>query len=342
MSLSDSDELLSVRAAELYYDENLTQDEIGSKLHLTRWKVGRLLAQARQQGIVRIEIVHPRARRVLAERALQQRYGLKDAVVVSSAGVADDSELQRRVAQAAADFLTAMRPAPPTLGVSWGRTMHDVAASLPVGWARGVGVVQINGGLSLTPGGGNAAATAISIAQKAFGSAHVLPIPAILEHAETKRSIERDRAVGSVLDRASKASAYLFSAGVASDDSALVHSGYLTPGEVAVLVGKGAVGDLVGRFIGADGHPVDAELDARTVGLGLDALRAAETAIAVVSGNGKHDVARALVVNGLCSIMITDDHTADALLQQPAGVGSTRPAAGAKKGSNALIEEAMS
>jgi len=314
MSLSDADELLSVRAAELYYDEDLTQDQIGAKLHLTRWKVGRLLAQARAQGIVRIEIVHPRARRVLAERALQRRYRLTDAVVVSSAGVVDEAELQRRVAQAAADYLTAMRPAPPTLGVSWGRTMHDVAASLPIGWARGVGVVQINGGLSLTPGGGNAAATAISIAQKAFGSAHVLPIPAILEHAETKRSIERDRAVGSVLDRASKASTYLFSAGVASADSALVHSGYLTPEDVDVLVDKGAVGDVVGRFIGADGRPVDAELDSRTVGLGLAALHDAEIAIAVVAGEGKHAVAEALVVNGLCTVLITDDRTAGALL----------------------------
>lgn len=310
----DTDELLSVRAAEMYYDENLTQDEIGTALHLTRWKVGRLLAQARAQGIVRIEIVHPRARRVLVERDLRRRFGLRDVVVVSSAGVAGDAELQRRVAQAAADFLTALRPVPPTLGVSWGRTMSDVAACLPVGWARGVGVVQINGGLSLTPSGSPAAATAMTIAQKAAGSAHVLPIPAILEHVETKHGIERDRAVAGVLDRAAHASAYLFSAGEATDNSALVVSGYLAPEDVDVLVGKGAVGDVVGRFIGADGHPVDANLDARTVGLNIESLRNAETSIAVVSGEGKHAVTRALVTSGICTILITDDRTAAYLL----------------------------
>ena len=165
--MNSSDELLAVRAAELYYDEGRTQDEIGAALHITRWKVGRLLAQARSAGIVRIEIVHPRARRVLAEQAVKKRYGLKDIVVASSAGVSSPEELQRRVAQAAADYLTAMRPAPQTLGVSWGRTMHDVAACLPRGWARGVGVVQINGGLSLTKYGDTASATALVIAQKA-------------------------------------------------------------------------------------------------------------------------------------------------------------------------------
>jgi deoxyribonucleoside regulator len=330
MSPSDTDELLSVRASEMYYDENLTQDEIGTALHLTRWKVGRLLAQARAQGIVRIEIVHPRARRVLVERELRERFGLRDVVVVSSAGVADDAELQRRVAQAAADFLTALRPVPPTLGVSWGRTMSDVAACLPIGWARGVGVVQINGGLSLTPSGSAAAATAMTIAQKAAGSAHVLPIPAILEHVETKRGIERDRAVAGVLDRAAHASAYLFSAGVANENSALVVSGYLTPADVDALVAKGAVGDVVGRFIGADGKAVDAELDSRTVGLGMDALRRAETAIAVVAGEGKHPVARALVTSGICTVLVTDDQTASFLLGSDVAISSDAQSGEAK------------
>ena len=69
----DTDELLSIRAAELYYEENKTQDEIGSILRLTRWKVGRLLAQARASGFIRIEIVHPRARRLPIERRLRRR-----------------------------------------------------------------------------------------------------------------------------------------------------------------------------------------------------------------------------------------------------------------------------
>ena len=66
--MDEIDELLSIRAAELYYEENKTQDEIGQALRLTRWKVGRLLAQAKQRGFIRIEILHPRARRLPIER----------------------------------------------------------------------------------------------------------------------------------------------------------------------------------------------------------------------------------------------------------------------------------
>lgn len=313
-----TDELLSIRAAELYYEENKTQDEIGSILRLTRWKVGRLLAQAKANGFIRIEIVHPRARRLPVERRLREATGLTDAIVVSSVGVANDEELQSRTAQAAADYLTGLRPIPRTLGISWGRTLHDVSLHLKHGWAPGVDVVQINGGVSLNKRAGTAATTAVTIAGKAFGSATLLPSPAILERLVTKQAIESDRAVAAVLEQAAGASAYLYSAGQADENSALVDSGYLSPDDVAELVRKGAVGDIVGRYIDKFGNIVDAALDERTLGIQLEQLRAAKLAIAVISGSAKHAVARAVVGSGLCTVLVTDEDTARALLGEEA------------------------
>jgi len=309
----DDDELLSVRVAELYYDENKTQDEVGALLKISRWKVGRLLTQARERGIVRIEIVHPRARRLSVERALCERFGLGDAVVVPAPERESDGLAQ--VAQAAADYLTALRPVPRTLGVSWGRTLNEIADRLAPGWATGVTVVQINGGVSLNRRPGTAATMAVTIAQRGNGHAVLLPSPAILERLETKQAIEADRTVADVLSRAAAASAYLYSAGVADQSSVLVDSGYLRPDDVAELVRKGAVGDVVGRYIDANGNIVDPSLNERTVGLGLDELRAAKTAIFVVAGAGKHDVARAVVTSGLCTVIVTDERTAQALLE---------------------------
>jgi deoxyribonucleoside regulator len=310
----ETDELLSIRAAELYYEENKTQDEIGSLLSLTRWKVGRLLAQAKASGFIRIEIVHPRARRLPVERRLKDATGLTDAIVVSAAGVSGDDELQSRTAQAAADYLASLRPIPRTLGISWGRTLHDVSLHLKQDWAPGVNVVQINGGVSLNTRAGTAANTAVTIAHKASGAATLLPSPAILQRLETKQAIESDRAVAAVLEAAASASAYLFSAGQADEHSALVDSGYLTPDQIAELVQKGAVGDIVGRYIDSAGNIVDDALDERTIGIDLEQLRAAKTAIAVISGSSKHAVARAIVGSGLCSVLVTDEDTARAIL----------------------------
>ncbi|WP_208321960.1 sugar-binding transcriptional regulator [Paramicrobacterium chengjingii] len=308
------DELLSIRAAELYYDEDKTQDEVGAILGLTRWKVGRLLASARENGYIRIEIVHPRARKLSLERQLRTRHGLTDAVVVPVAGARSESELRERVAQGAADYLAALRPVPRTLGISWGRTLHDVASVLNEQWAVGVNVVQVNGGVSVNQRAGTAAATAVEIARKASGEATLLPSPAILERVETKVSIENDRTVAGVLDQAAEATAYLFSAGPADHSSAHIQSGYLHTGEMDELVRRGAVGDVWGRYINAEGMIVDPALDHRTLGLGLTSLRNADTAILVVSGESKHAVTRAIVQGGLCTALVTDEATAVDLL----------------------------
>jgi len=309
-----TDELLAVRVAELYYDERKTQDEIGALLGISRWKASRLLAEARERGIVRIEIVHPRARRLGLERALRERFGLQEAVVVPSPD--DESALLGRVAQAAADYLTALRPVPRTLGVSWGRTLTEVADRLPNGWASGVNVVQVNGGVSLNRRPGTAAQLASTIAHRASGRVVLLPSPAILERLETKRAIEADRTVAEVLELARSASAYLFSAGPVDASSVHVESGYLRPEEVLELARKGAVGDVLGRYIDAEGNVVDPGLDARTVGVGLEELRSASTAICVVTGRMKHDIARAIVHSGLCTVLVTDESTAGALLEE--------------------------
>jgi deoxyribonucleoside regulator len=308
------DELLSIRAAELYYEENLTQEEIGKSLRITRWKVGRLLTQAKEEGFVRIEILHSRARRPQLERRLRDERGLDDAVVVSRVGVRNEDELQQRVAQAAADYLAAQRPSPRVLGVSWGRTLSDVAHHLRDGWSSSTDVVQINGGVSMSQRPGTAAATAVSIAQKGGGSAALLPSPAILEHRSTKEAIEADRVVARVLELARAADVYLFSAGAADHRSVHVDSGYLSTADIDRLVEGGAVGDVVGRYVDAAGRIVDPVLDSRTVGLSLDDLRRASVAIAAIAGGAKRTIAAAVVASQLCTVLVTDESTARHLL----------------------------
>ncbi|MBN8206411.1 sugar-binding transcriptional regulator [Microbacterium esteraromaticum] len=308
------DELLMVRVAELSYDENKTQDEIGALLGISRWKVGRLLVQAREQGIVRIEIVHPRARRLGVERALVARFGLKDAVVVPA--VDNPDALLSHVAAAAAELIMALRPVPREIAVSWGRTLTAVADALPQGWATGVTVVQANGGVSLNRRSGGAASVAVTMAQRGAGQAVLLPSPAILERVETKLAIEADRTIAAILDRAARANTVLFTAGPCDAGSAHVENGYLAAQDIAELSRRGAVGDVLGRYIDADGNIVDPQLDARTVGIGLDSLRSAERAIFVTAGASKHDIARTVVSNGLCSVLVTDESTALELLEE--------------------------
>ena len=77
-----------------------------------------------------------------------------------------------------------------------------------------------------------------------------------------------------------------------------------------VADGSGGDGD------GLDQKAVDSQLDARTVGVSLDRLRGAKRAIFVTAGPAKHDIARTVVTSGLCGVLVTDETTARALLEE--------------------------
>ncbi|MFJ8600702.1 sugar-binding transcriptional regulator [Streptomyces shenzhenensis] len=311
---STEDETLLYQVASLYYEQNRTQEQIGEELHFTRWKVGRLLAEARQAGIVRIEVRHPKARMRGLEEGLREVFGLRDAVVVAADRADDDERLRARVAEAGADHLARLHPAPRQLGVSWGRTLDLLAARLQPGWATGVHVVQINGGLSRSRTPTSAQDMAGRIAHLAQGTLSVLPVPSIVEQETTRRLLEQDSAVADVLTQAAAVDTVLFSPGGIGADSVLVSSGYLTADDLASLAAAGAVGDVAGRFIDARGAIVDRPLDDRTLGLPLDHLRNTAVSVAVVSGTAKHAVCAAVVSSGLCNTLVTDHLTASHLL----------------------------
>lgn len=304
-----------LRIAELYYEQQLTQDQIARRMVLTRWKVGRLLEDAKEAGIVRIQIVHPRARRHEAEQSLVAKFGLTDAVVVPSNG--DAPNQRQTVAKAAARFLCDLKPRPKVLGVSWGYTLHDVAASMPSRWTRGVEVVQINGAVSRSRQPSSGAGAASEIARQGGGTVSQLAAPAIVAKASTRQVLEGDPAIADVLTAGRNADVLLFSLGALSTDSVLVEAGYLAPGDVDRLREQGATGDLLGRFFDSSGNEVDPDLRGRTVALTLDDVRKAPCSIAVASGVAKAEVARAAAANGLCTVLVTDSEVAALLMESP-------------------------
>ena len=56
-------ESLMIQVAKRYYDLGMTMADLAKDLGLTRWQASRLLTEARESGIVRIEIM-PRAPRL--------------------------------------------------------------------------------------------------------------------------------------------------------------------------------------------------------------------------------------------------------------------------------------
>ena len=75
----------------------------------------------------------------------------------------------------------------------------------------------------------------------------------------------------------------------------------------------GAVGDVLGRFLDAEGNDVPHPLAERTVGVGLEALGAIPEKILAAAGPHKAAIIRAAARRGLVDTLITDDVTAELL-----------------------------
>ena len=306
---------LMVQVAKSYYDLYKTQAEIGKDLGLTRWQVGKLLTEAREQGIVKIEIAPKISRQADLEVSLQRTFGLDDALVVPMGDITEASVLTDVVGKAAANYLVRMNPKPNLMGVSWGYTMSSVARALPARWNEGLEVVLLNGSTSLRNNSTETSAVAEVFAQSAGGTAILLPVPAIVGNPATRVALEKDPLLIEVFETGRRAEVVCFGMGGMSYDSVLRSSGYLKRHDFDRLRDAGAVGDVLGRFVDANGNIVDPDLDARTVGLSLDALRDHKRTIAVVAGKEKHQIALATLRAGLTSVLVTDEATARAVLK---------------------------
>lgn len=315
-------EHLMVQVAKMYHDLERTQQAIAKELGLTRWQVGRLLAEAKRVGIVRVEISPRVNRRASLEVALQERFGLRDAVVVPVGEIADAALLMEAVAQAAATYLASLSPKPDLMGLSWGRTMSAVARFLPDGWNPGLHVILVNGSTALRLTSTRTSAVAEEFAQSAGGTATLLPVPAIVGKKSTRDALEEDPIVERVLGLARMAKVICFGMGGLSHHSVLLGSGYVNEANIDRLREAGAVGDILGRFVDARGRIVDQALDARTIGLRLDALRHVDRAIGVVAGAEKHAIALAALKAGYVSVLVTDEVTARHAIEAGDGGGA--------------------
>ena len=129
-SRHDVDDML--QAAWLYHVGQMSQEEVSRRLGISRFKVLRLLADARDQGLVRVSLEHETLATLRLAQRLTDLFGLTEVQVAPiPGGAADDAFARRAVGIVAAGFLTRIgREGPLTIGLGWGRTLAAMAAGL--------------------------------------------------------------------------------------------------------------------------------------------------------------------------------------------------------------------
>jgi len=305
---------LLVEIARLYYEHNFSQQKIANKLDISRPGVSRLLQQARNRGIVRIEIFDPTENGTLLEEKMQKKFGLKKVIVVPN----DNEETQiikKRLGRVAVTLLEQLVEEGLILGVSWGTTMQEVAKQVRRKSVKDMTVVQLNGGISRAEYDTHASEIAQKISEKYQAIPFLLPLPAIVDSAELKQAIIYDKNISRTLDLARKAKVAIFTIGSFNHDSVLVKADYFENEEVDSLLKRGAVGDICSRIITHDGKICSAELNSRTIGIELEELRKKPYSIAVAGSKEKLQAIHAGLRGHLFNVLITDEWIAEELLR---------------------------
>ena len=346
--------LRAYEAASMYYVQGETMEVIAHHLGVSRSTVSRLLARARQEGVVRVSLVQPGGAGSLEGR-MAQVFGVRTHIVPVREGTTEIHRLQQVASVAAAhmvDLIWALAEqggaegagAPESggpegenrgaaggagrdvgaggvvVGVAWGTTMSEVSAALPSRPVPGLTVVQLNGA-SDPMREGPSAGEVLSQMRMSLGARTIsFPVPAFFDHVATREAMWSERSVKRVLSVARRASLAVFGVGALDAlngalPSQVYEGGHLTARDQAVLRRQNVVGDVCTVLLRADGSWRDVTLNARATGPTPAQLARIPRRLCVAAGTGKARALLAALRARTATDLIVDDATARAVLE---------------------------
>ncbi|WP_395641032.1 sugar-binding transcriptional regulator [Pseudolysinimonas sp.] len=308
--------LAALRAAQMYYLQDLTMETIAAELHASRSTVSRLLSHARETGLVDIQVRSPFEAGAPLERALAERFRVVAHVVPAPATLSDVDRLER-VALTAARLLGRYVDSNMTIGVAWGSTMGAISRHLVPKELHNTLIVQLNGA-------GNSQTTGIEYASeilRRFSDAYSarvqqFPVPALFDDPLTKQAFWRERATRRLVEIQSRMDIAVFGLGspFAGVPSHVYVGGYLDDVDYRSLGADGVVGDVATVFYRVDGSYRDVALNARATGPEFEVLRRVARRVCVVAGEQKLASLQGALAAGIVTDVVLDEGLARELL----------------------------
>lgn len=309
--ISEADYRLCVKAAMLYYQDGLTQSEIGARLGYSRVKVSRVLGLARAHGILEIQVNVPAGWHVEVETELIRLYGLRDAVVVS-AGQSGRS-LESMLAEGAANLLAEQIEPGMCIGLGIGRTMaHLPERFRPERHVECTFIELI--GTSYNRDWARFDVTS-KMAELAGGIRKTLRVPGFVTDPDLGSRLAREPSIAASLNSARQSDMMIQSVGPVDTSAILFQYGVLTADDLADLTESGAVGDALGYYFDIDGNRVESRTDPNLIGIDLDDLRKVPRSVLVAGGPAKVPAIIGGLRGSYFNTLVTDDVTASTLLE---------------------------
>jgi deoxyribonucleoside regulator len=311
-NLSDEDHLI-MKVLRLYYEHHLTQAEVAARMGFSRPKVSKLIAEGRARGLVKIEIAEPIGDFAPLEIALEDRFGLSEALVVSPADERRATEMAAGMAGGA--LLARICTRATVLGIAWGVSLRALADALPMRAFMCNKIVPLVGGVGRTEAALHSNQVCTTLAEKLYVESLDLAAPAIAPSAQSRTELMALPGIEDVLAEGAACDVAVVGIGGILPTSTLVGAGYFSLEEFLGLGDRGAVGDICCHFLDAAGNPWLPDFSERVVGLTLKQLRAIPIVIGIATGADKAASVAAVLRGGYLSGLVCDSELAKALLE---------------------------
>ena len=302
--------VLTASVARRYYLDGRSKVEIAEEFALSRFKVARLLDDARSSGLVRIEIGHPGVVDVELSARLMEALRLTHCVVTDTP---DDhpATLREHLGAAAAELLTEIVTPDDVLGLSWARSVSAMAGELRV--LAPVPVVQLTGALA-RPGADDSSIELVrEVARVAGGAAYFFYAPMAVPDPTTARALRGQPEVARAFGLIGSVTKAVAGVGAWEPEQSTLYDA-TSEAERGELREAGVCAEVSGVLIGDDGHPVTAPLTERMIGISAAQMRAVPEVIGIVYGLAKARAVLAAVRGGYVDSLVTHSTLATALI----------------------------
>ena len=317
------DEEIMVQIAQMYYIEGNTQSVIAKQLDLSRSSVCMILSDARDYGIVEINIKNPKKYNdKLAAQIMGHYSTLKQCYVVPTS-INSINMLTKVVATQGTYIAEKELSSHSTIGVAWGTTIYEFMRSFNnFSNLSDINVVPLIGGTNRISSEFQLNEMVRNLAEKLKGGPSFIYAPAYAESIKDRELYMKSKSMQDLSQKWTTLDAAIVSVGsmpeyyddhLLFDNKALFNSFVIK--NMFEQDADRAVGDICGRRFNINGQFLNNEHNQKLIAISEESLASVKKVICIAAGN--HKVLS--IIGGLrtntIDILITDENTAKSVLE---------------------------
>lgn len=304
--------VLTATVARRFYFEGASKSAIAEELGLSRFKVARLLDDARASGLVRIELDYRGEINLGLSVRLRAAYDLRHCVVVDSPED-DEALLRANVGRAAAGLLTETVVADDVLGLAWARSL--MAMRMALTQLAPCEVVQLTGALSSLDVDESCIELVRGVAGTSTGPARYFYAPMILPDAATAQALRTQPEVARARARFPHLTKAVVGIGAWRGGLSTLADA-VSEQDRSEMYDLGVRAELAGIQLDEHGAVVATSITERLVSIDAELLRAVPDTIGVAYGSAKAEAVQAALRGGFVTSLVTHTGLASELLKR--------------------------